>query len=489
MLSSRAGPLNPTDLLAQLESTDARRLKRVLGGTVCVVMLGLISHGHYAGSGDPVHYMMIARSLAFDGDLDLSNDYADPANLILGGRLEAGQHLQAGRGGVLRPVHDIGLPLLATPYFAVAYVAAERLTGLLPEGLRRRARLDPWLALRQLVSVGMILVTCALATTFFEVSSGLTGQKALAFLWTLLWTLSPPILSHGYVFFTEVPSALVALVAYRALAAAPEWSPRRAFGVAVLIGLLPILHVRNLGLALALYGLAAWRLRPCGRSAAAFGLGGAVALSAKLGLNLCLWGQLVATPHARLGAWPGALPCVEEAATRLLGLLLDPSHGLLPWAPIYLLVPAGLVWLGRRAPGAVRDLLILAGSYAILILLPMTNVHGWRGGWSPAARFLVPIAPLLALGVPALLAVRRATLLAAALGGLQLLLDGLFWSRPMLLWSEGDGPTPLLSAWAGDALAAAVPRVGSLSGSGCLAGAGLVLGTAALTAWLAARRP
>jgi hypothetical protein len=477
------------NLLARLESVDARRLRRVVGWTVGVALVGLISHGHYAGSGDAVHYMMIARSVAFDRDLDLANDYADRGNLILGGQLEAGPHVQVGRGGVPRPVHDIGLPVIAAPFFAAAYVAAERLTGLLPEGLRRRARLEPWIALRQLVSIGMILLSCALAAVFFDLSLRLTGQKAFTFLWTLIWTLSPPILAHGYVFFTEVPSALLALVAYRALiGGTPARRPLCAFGLGLLIGLLPLIHVRNVGLALGLVVLAIWRLRSTRRAALLLALGAGVSLCAKLALNLYLWGQLLATPHARLGAWPGIAMCLAEVATRLVGLLLDPSHGLLPWAPIYLLVPAGLIWLGRSAPGAAREIVLLAGSYVILVLLPMSNIHGWRGGWSPAARFLVPIAPLLALGVPAALSCARARLVAAVLCGAQLALDVFFWSRPMLLWSEGDGPTPMLRVLLGESLAAAIPRVTSFSLGVCLAGATLLLVGTALTVWLSPRR-
>jgi len=60
---------------------------------------------------------MITHSLAFDHDLDLTNDYADPTNLDLGGHFEGGAHLYAGKDGRLRPVHDIGMPVLFVPYY------------------------------------------------------------------------------------------------------------------------------------------------------------------------------------------------------------------------------------------------------------------------------------------------------------------------------------------------------------------------------------
>ena len=51
--------------------------------------------------------------------------------------------------------------------------------------------------------------------------------------------------------------------------------------------------------------------------------------------------------------------------------------------------------------------------YLALIAFPLTNVHGWTGGWSPAARFMVPIMPLLALALPAAFADTPRVLLAA----------------------------------------------------------------------------
>ena len=62
-----------TDQQKRLAALRARWLALV----VVLVLWGLITHGTYAGTGDEPHYQIMAHSLAFDRDLDLTNDYAD----------------------------------------------------------------------------------------------------------------------------------------------------------------------------------------------------------------------------------------------------------------------------------------------------------------------------------------------------------------------------------------------------------------------------
>lgn len=428
------------------EPRPPARLRRVLAAGVGLTLFGLITHGHYAGSGDPVHYMMIAHSLAFDGDLDLADDYADPDNIVTGGKAIAQQHLRPGRGGTLRPVHDVGMPLLWAPFYAAAYTIAEGVTEWLPESLRRRARLSPWIMLRQLLSLSMIVITALLAVVFFDLALRMFGHVAASLAAAWLWALSPPVLTHGYVFFTEVPSALAALLAYRLLldARAAPWI--RAALAGLLSGLLVLLHVRNVGLALGLLGVAFFRLRGARPRLGAFGLAFAIAALARTFVTHHLWGTFVTTPHAAFAPAGGAGATALEMANRGLALLFDQEHGLLLWAPLYLLAPVGFVLVYRRSGRIARELLVLSALYVVPVLLPTLNPHGWRGGWSPAARFLVPITPFLGLPIALVLSEPRLRLLAVPVVAIQVALDGLFWSRPMLTWSEAEGTAPYLPA-------------------------------------------
>lgn len=489
-----------------------RILERALAGCVIAFLLGLIAHGHFAGSGDPVHYMMIADSLAFDRDLDLANNYADPTNLIAAGELRPGAHAVPGRDGGLYPVHDLGMPLAAAPYFAAAYLIADRLTDRLPEEVRQRAKLTRWLMLRQLMSIGTIAVTALLAICLFRLCLFLSGRPRASFLWTLLWSLSPPILSHAYVFFTEIPSALVALEVYRCLKTRPHLTLWRCSWMGGLTGYLLLVHVRNIGLVLALAMVVLWRLPTLpgppavpGRSLslvavctrhtrhAAFLAALAVVALVRSALNLRMWGTWLTSPHVTWGQWASWEGLAAGVGSRLLGLCFDQSHGLLPYAPLYFLAPAGLVVLWRRSKETFREVLAIMLVYLATIVLPMTNIHGWRGGWSPAARFLVPVTPFVAVALFSLLVEWGDRLLVRLLAGpivlVQCIVDGFFWGHPMLLWNGEDGMSQFLLHLGGVSLARWFPRVDPTSVYTLVSCGWLIVATAALTLALIRARP
>ena len=300
----------------RVERAGVARLNWSIAAIVVVVFTGLIAHGNYDASGDPVHYMIIARSLAFDRDVDLGNDYSDPANIITE---PAGAHALPGRNGILRPVHDIGLPLAFAPFFAVAYRLAG-LSGRLPQTVRDRGRISPFIALRQIVSMQMIFITAALAVLMFHVAWRLSGEKAISFFWALAWTLSPPILSHGHVFFTEVPSALIALFVYAHLDDAVKGDKRvRGFLLGALAGYLAIIHVRNVGIILALMVLATWHTRARLRNTVWFGAGILLMAAVKVAINDHFWGTLMTAPHEQLGPWLGINAALSEMTVRGAG--------------------------------------------------------------------------------------------------------------------------------------------------------------------------
>ncbi len=473
-------------LVERLDAIEPRKLRRLAGLAVFAVLLGVLSKGHFAGAGDAVHYMMIARSLAFDRDLDLANDYDDPHNAIFNGTLRPGAHVRQGAGGILRPVHDVGLPLIAAPAFAAAYVGAD-LAPRLPEWLRRRARLDRWIALRQLVGIMMAVATAFLSAAFFDLALTVTGRPGAAFVWSVLWAVSVPVLGLSFAFMTEVPSALIALTVYRRVDRLPPGGgsgvssdPAWPTALGALSGLLLLVHARNVAISLVLLALIVRRTWPS-RGPSAGAVAGFLALAAaRCALNHHLWGTWLTNPHAAMGAWPGLGPFLAEAARRAGGLWLDQEHGLLPGAPVYALAPAGLWLLWRAAPGRASEMGALTLAYFLSILAPTINVHGWRGGFSTPARFLVPIAPFLGVFVLTAMLAPRARVLGPLLGLAQVAFAVVFWQRPMLMWANGTGRAAFAEALGGEWLVRTLPsweRAGGMDN---------VVVAVAVAAWIAA---
>jgi hypothetical protein len=428
---------------------SSRRTGRALVALVFVAIWGLMTHGTRAGTGDEPHYMMIAHSLAFDGDLDLANNYRD-ATLIARGTLEP-EHHAIWRGGRLRPVHDIGMPLVFAPVLRLAYPLADRAAEYIPARLLEAGRLNEGLLLRHQMSLVMALVTGVLSHEVW-LALRAAGHGRGAFGWALLFALTPPVLSHSFLFFTEILSACVTFAAFRRLAFAGVRTNNQAVLVGGLTGFLLLVHARNVGIAIGLSALAlrAWRREgwPAVRLAS-FCAGAAVLGIVRAALTYTLWGTLISTPHAAFNFSTTAAGAATEILVRATGLLFDREYGLLAYAPIYLLAFPGFARLAGSERRLAADSAVVFGCYVVPVLLPFVNVHGWTGGWSPAARFLVPVAALLWLPASIVTAhvARGARIAALAIVAVQVAINLYLWQVPRSLWNDGDGISAFW--WAG----------------------------------------
>ena len=283
--------------------------KRILRVVVALTLLGLITHGTYAGSGDEAHYLAIAHSIAFDHDLDLANNYGAAEPLIGGGGLAPEYHLHAGVNGVMRPVHDVGLPLLFAPVVRIARPAAEWLSATLPEAFLRRVRVTPSVLYRHLLSAVMVMVAVWLAGMLFDAFVLLGASTRAAAASAALVMLSPPVLIFSILFFTELPAAALALFVFRRTSMTPATS------------------------------VLAWTV-----TGAATGF---LFLLRTLITHL-VWGTWVTTPHAALGELRGISETASIVGVRLAGLLVDQEFGLLIYAPFLLLAPLGLIVMRPR---------------------------------------------------------------------------------------------------------------------------------------------
>ena len=338
----------------------------------------------------------------------------------------------------MRPVHDVGLLLLFAPVVRIARPAAEWLSATLPGAFLRRVRVTPSVLYRHLLSAVMVMVAVWLAGMLFDAFVLLGASTRAAAASAALVMLSPPVLIFSIPFFTELPAAALALFVFRRTSMTPATGVLAWTVTGAATGFLFLLHARNAGLvaAFVLLGLlAAYRQRSAPH-AAAFVAGAAALLAIRTLINHLFWGTWVTTPHAALGELRGISETASTAGVRLAGRPVDREFGLLIYAPFLLLAPLGL---GVMRPRPIaRAVMLTCACYLALVLWPVTNVHGWQGGWNPAGRFMLPLVPLVALALPAAFAaVPRAALI--VLLALQIFLDGYLWQNPKNLWNDGDG--------------------------------------------------
>lgn len=410
------------------------RPQRWMPVLVFVIVWGLTTHGKFSVAGDDPHYLMVTESLLVDGDWDLENNYQADAGRRFGhDGLEPGAHAQRDRRGALAPVHELGLPLLLLPAYAIAVQVA----AWAPPGVLATFRMSRGLFAHSLIALSLLGLSCAglgyLVASLRQVSPAWGGTVAL------LSALTPPFLSASFQIYPEVPAWCVSCVALW-LTFGPGASRRVSpLCVGALLGILPLFHRKFAALAVGLLFVYGWtQYRTLGAERARKTVRGAsVGLFVPVGVlvvfTLWRWGTVVG-PLAGDGLpFSGA-----SLLAGIAGIFIDRESGLLVWAPMYALLPAAF-WLTRR------QTTVSVPAIAAVVLLSAGHLQWWAG-FSPAARFLLPVVPWFALAL-ALAARHRSVRWAVALLLVpQILIAAYSWQHPRVLWPQGDGHNRALEA-------------------------------------------
>jgi hypothetical protein len=335
-------------------------------------------------TGDEPHYLIMTQSLLRDGDFDLRNNYEHMDYLEYYPGALPDTHV-IGVGNRWYPVHGIGLPMLAAPWFALGGRAGVviMLTLMMVAGLRilwflmRRAGFDP------------------LATGLAVLVAGFTL----------------PLLSMSVQIFPEVPTFLLVALALRVIVV-PALTGWDLSALLLSVALLPWLHSKHMALATALLlsAVLAHRRQQ----------GTLRALAAATGLFFISVGCLVFLSHQWYGVWlPG--PSILTAYSRdgegwlavtaatanlfaqpwvgLIGVLFDQQSGLFFASPVYVLAIPGIILLWCRE----RTLAIGCVIVFMSVYLPNGAFGVWYGGFASPARLLTPIVPVLAIGIASML--------------------------------------------------------------------------------------
>ena len=358
------------ELHASTEPGSASRLRTsgaIVAAGVPLLVTSLLAavwvpSGRVRLFGDEPHYVIIAESVARDGDFELRNNYAleERRPRHVGG--VAPHALAIGHRWV--PLHGPGLGVLIVPGLAAAGVLGTRLTTCAV------AALLPW--------------------ALFVWLRGLLGRRDALWL-TLAAVLSVPYV-FGAVHLYPDPVAAALAAPLLLLLAVPAGSPRRPAAWAafwLVCGLLPLLMVKFLApsLLLGLFALVcAWTGRTVSeersavlRAAPLFVVGPVV---------------LAAYHYATAGNVLGPRDLNEltaglnQAGMALIGLHLDQAQGIFLQQPLFLAGVPALGVMAVRRPGLTVAWTVL---YASLLGPNIIQINVY-GGASPSGRFAWPAA-------------------------------------------------------------------------------------------------
>jgi hypothetical protein len=324
-------------------------------------------------AGDEPHYLIINLALQKYHTIDvmpvyLNRDYWSFYPAVIA------PHLSPGPNGPL-PLHNIGGPLLWHL---------------------------PFLLFGRAGAMGFIVVVSALTVVnifFFLRELGIVRPYAATV--TALFAIGSPIYMYSSLLFIEPIAALAVLYAVRVLIR-PRLQAGRMAVASTGLGVLPWVHGRFIVFSVLIGALLAWRVWREVRLRSGWPyvwcLGPLVLLLAGMEVfNLVVWHSLHFAPNmANYGAAAFQIPVYKGVA----GALFERHFGLLPNFPLFALVLPGLLLSLRRGLRQLHGVMIVA---IVPYVLAVCSFSAWWAGYSPPARYLATITPLLAYYVAVVL--------------------------------------------------------------------------------------
>jgi hypothetical protein len=424
------------------------------------------------GTGDEPRYVRLAASLLHDGDTDVSNAaeqvgrpfslrrtargvgtaavactraLVEAVGVLAGSRVEGRPHplggqVVAGRRGGEYYVYLPGFPLLIAPALALDSLVA-------PEHLRAAI-------------VTCLLLATANAFALARLVELVLGDRHRIGAWALTvgLVLTPPLFAHAFQLYPEIAASLCLTSFLIVLLGSAPCGRLSLVSVALAAALMPWLHTKYLPLwAVSMAALAFRGRREGSRFALPLALG-AVSIGLLALYMFSITGSVLPDALWVLSGYPRGAELVNRQTARgLYYLFFGRSEGLLVYAPHYLLGLAGLLALRRFHRFGFWLSLLLLVPY---ILIAASHDQGGAGGWSPPARYFVPVTPIFALGLASFL---REGASRARVGALVALSAASFWiglgmlsernflyDRSAYLASGALDPSPLLGSSADD---------------------------------------
>jgi hypothetical protein len=408
------------DLLRQLSAGGPRRAA-VLAGflSLAAYTFGVWATAPQHPNGDEPHYLIITQSLLSDHDLQIENNHLQRDYRAYSTTSLKPDYRSRGKNGAIYSIHAPGLPLLLVPFFA-----AFGYRGV----------------------IAALVAGSALASALAWVVAWRVTRSHTAswFAWAAV-SLSVPYFFLAGSVFPDGPGAALTLAAVLPLVDPRAREPRQLGPIGAALAVLPWLHSRFVILALCGAAAVVGRLlnEPDRvRRIAAFVVCPLASAIAWFAFFQIIYG----TPNPS-APYAGTLETAFGNIVRgVPGLLFDQQFGLFVNAPVYVCALLGfavMLWRGPRRLAA--ELLLITVPY----FLAVSCFYMWWGGTSAPARFLVPIALVLAVPTAVWFASASSSATARAFGAFALFLSVLTTStiawvdRGALLLNHRNGASRL----------------------------------------------
>jgi hypothetical protein len=388
------------------------------------------------GTGDEPRYVRIAASLLHDGDADVSNAAEHVARPLSVERTLRG--VAALPGAVARSFAEAGASALGRPPQGEArplggqvvsgrrggefYVYLPGFPLLLTAPMALDALAAPGHLYAVIVFCLALAVVNALALERLGALVNLRPIVPLALASAL--AVTPPLAAYSFQVYPEVAASIALSVSMLVVLRDTGALTRRelllfACGAA----LLPWLHTKYYPLlgAVVVGFLVRHRHLPGTRLALALAMP-ALALAAQSLYVFEITGSFLPDSLWVLNGYPrGAHLFNTDTLRGLYYLFLGRSEGLFVYAPYAAVAGPGLFAIHRKSRPAFWLCLVILVPY---VLAAASHDQGGAGGWSPPARYFVPVMPVFTLALSAWLAGGRSSVRAASLAAL---LAASFW--------------------------------------------------------------
>jgi hypothetical protein len=349
---------------------------------------------YYLLTGDAPNYLLLAHSIAFDGDIDLKNNRANKDYLAyyqktVSGYTKSAVFWKKYVKGKLQDAPDEywenrcysvcppGMPFLIAPAYRLGHEWGGRI--------------------RYCVSIFMMMLVTGVVLLTFDLVLRRSGSHIMASVIALAVALSGPLLFYTVEIYPDVPGAFFVLLAVWLFDRLDGASRKSEYVLLVMLGLvvgfLPWLHARFLPFSMIIGVFTLFRLFKIGDRPylKMFSLGLAcLSLVAPL---MLYYVKLYGVPYPVSTHPPMSLKV--GLTSGWIGLWLDRNNGILWYTPAAVFSIAGMWMMLKR--GSLSDRMVVVMILGSWLLLG--TFSDWRAGLCPPMRYWLPVFPLLAISV------------------------------------------------------------------------------------------